>query len=81
MARPAKPQASTFAGQIGALVRARRLRKRLSVEAAAEAAGATASVWYAWEHGRSMRLEALPRIAAALGCRARQLLPADIAAR
>ncbi len=77
MARPAKPQQQTFAGRTGAIIRARRLHKGLTVEAAAVAAGASAAAWYHWEAGLSMRLDALPRIAKALGCDVRSLLPPD----
>jgi transcriptional regulator with XRE-family HTH domain len=75
--RPCKPQAPTFAGRIGAAIRARRLRQKLCVEAAGRAAGVPASTWYHWESGRSLPLSALPRIARALGCSSRSLLPAD----
>jgi transcriptional regulator with XRE-family HTH domain len=78
MARPVKPSdGSKFAGRIGAVIRGRRLGKKLSVKAAAAAAGVPASTWYHWESGHSLPLDALPKIARALGCGTRSLLPAD----
>lgn len=77
MARPAKPQnETTFAGQVGAIIRKKRLAKKLSVEQAAQKAGVPAPTWYHWESGRHLPLDALPIVAAALGCTARSLVPA-----
>ena len=77
MARPPKAQnLKTYAGQVGARIRAARLRKKLSVADAAAAAGAPAPTWYHWEAGRHLPLDALPAIAEALGTSPRNLLPA-----
>lgn len=74
--RPAEPQdTSTFAGQVGAEIRKRREKAKLSVEEAAAAAGAPVPTWYHWEKGRHLPLERLPAIAAALKCSVRQLIP------
>lgn len=73
--REHKPR--TFTERVAAQVRARRLRKKLTVEEAARAAGVPAPTWYHFEAGRSLTLERLPAIAAALGCTPRALLPAD----
>lgn len=76
MPRPAKEQdTGTLAGQIGAIIRSKRLRARLSVEEAATKAGCPAPTWYNWEAGRHLRLDRLPQIAQALGCKLRTLLP------
>ncbi len=76
MPRPPKDlDQSTFIGQVGARIRARRVRRKLSVEEAAAAAGAAVPSWYHWECGTRLRLESLPAIAAALGCQPRALLP------
>lgn len=76
MPRPPKPSnESTYAGRVAAAIRARRTRKKLSVEAAADRAGMPRPTWYAVESGRSLTIERLPAIAAALGCQPRQLLP------
>lgn len=74
--RPAhEPDTSTFLGKIGAEIRRRRERKKLSVTEAAKAAGVPALYWYRWESGKHLRLESLPAIAEALGCKAKALLP------
>lgn len=74
--RPAHdPDTSTFLGQIGAEIRRRRERKKLSVADAAAAAGVPAPTWYRWEAGKGLTLERLPAVAEALGCKVRQLLP------
>lgn len=74
--RPANEHdTSTFLGQIGAEIRRRRERAKLSVAAAAEAAGVQTLSWYRWESGRHLQLEKLPTVAAALGCKVRALIP------
>lgn len=76
MPRPRKPvDQSTFAGQVGARIRARRLKLRLEVAQAAERAGVSVPGWYHWEDGRHLPLDALPRVAEALECSVRSLLP------
>jgi len=76
MSRPANPtNQSTYAGQVGARIRDRRERMRLSVEEAAAAAGVAAPTWYHWESGLRSPMDRLPAIAAALGCKPRALLP------
>jgi len=76
--RPAKEQdTSTFIGQIGAEIRRRRERAKLTVVEAAAAAGVPAPTWYHWEAGRYLPLDRLPAIAGALGCKVRMLIPAE----
>ena len=76
MARPSKPiDTTTFSGRIAAEVRRRRERKKLTVQEAAARADVPASTWYTWEQGRHLALDCLPRIAAALGCQERDLVP------
>ena len=73
--RPAKDVAQdTFCGQVAARIRLRRKRKKISAEDAAAAAGVPAPTWYRWESGGTIPLEALPAIAAALGCRPKHLV-------
>ena len=67
----------TFAGRIGAEIRGRRERKKLTVEQAAMAAGAPTPTWYHWEIGRHLPLDRLPAIAKSLGCTVRDLIPRD----
>lgn len=74
--RPATlPDIDTFAGAIGAEIRRRRERKRLSVPDVAAAVGSLPSSWYQWERGLHLPLERLPAIAKALGCSPRDLMP------
>lgn len=75
MAKPKPVDTSTFTGQIAAEIRRRRERKKLSVADAAEAAGVPAQTWYHWEQAHSLPLDRLPAIAAALGCKVRQIIP------
>lgn len=72
---PKKPDVSTFPGRVGAAIRARRERLKKSGDEAAAAAGVPRATWYAWEAGRSLTLQQLPRIAKALACKVRLLLP------
>ncbi|HEX5102400.1 MAG TPA: hypothetical protein VFV87_01220 [Pirellulaceae bacterium] len=65
---------TTFAGQVAAEIRRRRLKKFPRAEEAAEAAGVPVKTWYGWETGK-VHLDALPLAAAALGCSPRSLLP------
>ena len=75
--RPSKPQdETTFAGRVGAIIRQKRLKKKLAVEEAAKRAGVPAPTWYHWESGRHLPLDRLPTIAKVLGCSVRTLLPA-----
>jgi len=76
MARPLKQQnETTYSGRVGAIIRRRRLRKKLTVEQAADRAGMPTSTWYHAEAGRHLTLQRLPAIAEALGCKPRSLLP------
>lgn len=76
MSRPAKPlDPSTYAGQVGAIMRRLRERRKLSVADAAAAAGVAAPTWYHWESGERSALDRLPDVARALGCQPRALLP------
>lgn len=76
--RPQKPvESDTFAASIGRLIRATREKKGLSVEACAAAAEVSPPTWYHFESGRSIGLDKLPRIAAALGVKVRAIIPAD----
>ena len=71
---PNPPDLLAFSGRVGAAIRARRLRLKLSVAAAADKAGLPASTWYRYEAGRCLELDRLPIIASALGCRVHALL-------
>jgi transcriptional regulator with XRE-family HTH domain len=74
--RPQKPVDSyAFAAQIGRIIRATRERKKLTVEQCAEVAEVSVPAWYHFESGRSIGLDKLPRIAAALGIKTRLLIP------
>lgn len=75
--RPAHdPDLRTFVGRVGAEIRRRRLRRRLSLKDAAAKIGVPAPTWYAWEAGRyGPPLARLPAIATALGCPVRSLVP------
>ena len=76
LGRPQKPvESETFAAQIGKIIRATRERKKLTVEQCAEAANVSAPTWYHFESGRSIGLDKLPRIAAALGVKVRAIVP------
>lgn len=76
--RPQKPvESTTFAGKIGKEIRSTRERKALSVEHCATAAEVSPPTWYHFESGRSIGLDKLPRIAAALSVSVRSLIPAD----
>lgn len=69
---------STFAGQIAAEIRRRRLKKFPRAEDAARAARVPTQTWYKWEQGSvDFPVSALPTIAKALGCKVRQLIPAE----
>lgn len=72
---PNEPDLSTYPARVGAIVRARREKLKKSGDEAAEAAGVPRATWYAWEAGRSLTLQQLPKIAKALGCKVRTLLP------
>ena len=74
--RPPEPiDESSFPGQVGARIRARRERLKLTVPKAAERAGSNEQTWYNWEVGRHLPLDRLPAIAEALGCKVRTLIP------
>ena len=74
--RPAKEiDQTTFRGRVAARIRQRRQKRRLSVEDAAARAGVPQPTWYHWEKGERLPLDALPAIAAALGCTPRDLIP------
>ena len=64
-------------GQIGANMRARRLKLKLSVDEAANRAGVSKPGWYHWEKGEALPLSRLRDIARALDCTMRSLLPPD----
>lgn len=76
---PGRPpvERDTFTGRVGAIVRAKREAKKLSVDRAAGRAGVPASTWYAFESGRHLTLERLPAIAKVLGCKVRLLIPPE----
>lgn len=79
MARPPKepnPNPSTLSEAVGAGIRQRRLKKGLTAEQAAAAAGVPAPTWYHFEAGK-LTIDRLPAIAEALGCSLRSLLPAE----
>ncbi len=73
--KPKEADLSTFAGRVGAMIRARREKLKKTGDEAAAAAGVPRATWYAWEAGRSLTLQQLPKIASALGCKVRTLLP------
>ena len=74
--RPANPvDTTTFAGRLGANIRARRLRRKLSTIACARAAGVSHSTWCRWETGDLPAMLHLDAIAAVLRCRPKDLLP------
>ena len=74
--RPPEPiDESSFPGQVGARIRARRTRLKLSVATVAERCGVPPATWYNWEVGRHLPLDRLPAIAEALGCKVRTLIP------
>lgn len=75
---PAESDESTFAGRVGGRIRARRLKIGITVVDAAKAAGVSVPAWYHFESGRHLPLDRLPAIAAALRCRVRELIPADV---
>jgi transcriptional regulator with XRE-family HTH domain len=78
---PKEPDQTTFVGRIAAEIRRRRVKKKLTVEAAAAAGDVPAPTWYRRENGRGLTLESLPAIAAALGCQARDLIPKTLTER
>lgn len=71
---PAEVDDSTFAGQISAEIRRRRLKKFPRAEDAAKAARVPIATWYRWESGK-VTLDALPVAARTLKCSPRQLVP------
>jgi len=74
--RPSKPiEEDTFAAGIGRIIRETRERKGLTVEHCADVAGVAVPTWYHFERGRSIGLDKLPLIAAALRVSVRQLIP------
>ncbi len=61
---------------IGALIRARRLKKGMGQPDLAEALGVTLMAVQHWETGRnSLTIPKLVKIAEALGCKTRDLMP------
>ena len=67
---------STYAGRFAARLRLLRTKNKLAVEEVAAAIGVESYVWYKWEDGRrEPSIDQFPAIAAALGCKPRQLLP------
>lgn len=73
--RPQRETApTTFAERVGALVRHTREKKSKTAAEAAHAADVPLATWYHYEAGR-ITLESLPRIAAALGCAVKALIP------
>jgi transcriptional regulator with XRE-family HTH domain len=76
MARtPNEPDLSTYVGQVASRIRARRVKSKMLAVEAAERAGVPVQTWYHWEQGYALPLDALPKIAKALGCKPRTLLP------
>lgn len=73
--RPHTPSPSTFVGQIGARIRARRVELDRTVEEAAKAAKVAVPTWYHWEAGRHLQIQRLPAIAKALQCDVVDLIP------
>ena len=75
MGRPPKSlEPRTYAERVGAVIREKRTKRRLSVADAAGRAGVPEPTWYHFEAG-IVTLDRLPAIAAALSCSPRSLLP------
>jgi transcriptional regulator with XRE-family HTH domain len=72
---PKELDQSTYTNQVAARIRERRVKKKLTVAAAAGKAGVPTATWYQWERAYALPLDRLPAIAAALGCHPRKLLP------
>ena len=74
--RPSKPvEEDPFAAGIGRIIRETRDRKGLTVEHCETAANVAVPTWYHFERGRSIGLDKLPHIAAALGVKVAKLIP------
>lgn len=74
--RPSPIDTSSYRGRIAARIRGERVARKLRVKVAAARAKVPTATWYNWETGRRLPIAALPRVAAALGCRVADLLPA-----
>ncbi len=72
---PQPVDSDAFLVGIGNIIRETRKRKGLSVEHCATAANVAAPTWYHFESGRSIGLDKLPHIAAALGVKVAKLIP------
>ena len=75
--RPPKAvEQKTFGGAMAAAIRARRVKRGLSVDEACARAKITTAAWYDWESGRNaVPMRTLPAIARALGCKPKALIP------
>jgi transcriptional regulator with XRE-family HTH domain len=77
-ARPGRPQkpsdCTSFAGQIGSIIRTIRQKHGLTVEECAAVAEVSVPAWYHFESGK-IGLDKLPRIADALGVKTKTLIP------
>ncbi len=72
---PPAVDSDAFLVAVGALIRETRVSKGLSAVQCAKAANVARPTWYHFESGRSIGLDKLPHIAAALGVKAFELLP------
>lgn len=72
---PKNIEPATFSERVGAGLRRRRERLKLTVDDAAGRAGVAAITWYHFEAGKDLRLAHLPAVAKALRCKVRALLP------
>lgn len=70
------PNTDTYAGRFAVRLRTLRIKAGLSVEELAEKLGVTTTSVYRWEADlRQPQISDLPKIASALGLKARTLLP------
>jgi DNA-binding XRE family transcriptional regulator len=74
---PPAVDSDAFLAAVGALIRETRVSKGLSAVQCAKAANVARPTWYHFESGRSIGLDKLPHIAAALGVKVGKLIPAN----
>lgn len=75
-ARPSKQNLDTYTGRLGAAIKARRQRRRMTADEFAAAVPTSLATVYGWESGRKqVPVNLLPAIARALGVSIHTLLP------